>query len=258
VAQVVPRRVSLRWVPGWRLPLVVGVHEDLDARQSHLGICLVVDRLLEIDPLVELLLLQIRQEPGRCREVVVVEARRQDAVLGIGVVVYRQGDHPQVIGRYLPSGGGAGPGHRRHQQPQQDEQQGQTHERFEQGECWSATVAHHLTSRDSLKNPSSWPPPRSGEGEKDSSNPPQWGGRASPPPVPFCSPSPLRGGGWGEGSTPSRLPVVAEDIVAGGRDGRLPRLVGDLFRVDGPDAAVTPAHENRVSKIARPSPPPPP
>src|SRR5262245_41326244 len=47
--------------------------------------------------------------------------------------------------------------------------------------------------------PLPWPPPRSGEGEE---------GNPSPSPLPceergrktFCSPSPRRGGGWGEGS----------------------------------------------------------
>src|SRR5262245_1483840 len=71
---------------------------------------------------------------------------------------------------------------------------------------------------------------------------------------PLPHPSPLRGGVSEEGSAKPRLPVCAEEIAPGGCDGRLPRLVRNLLRVDGADAAVTEAHDDRVAEIARPGP----
>src|SRR5439155_399587 len=52
----------------------------------------------------------------------------------------------------------------------------------------------------------------------------------------------------------SLLPVVAQDVVAGGRDGGLPRIVGDLLRVDRPDTAIAETDEYRVRQTARPGP----
>src|SRR5262245_1122564 len=49
------------------------------------------------------------------------------------------------------------------------------------------------------ENPSPQPPPRSREGEKDS----------------FCAPSPLRGGGWGEGFSPAILRTTGDRSTVG-------------------------------------------
>src|SRR5207248_2571072 len=87
----------------------------------------------EVDPPVDGVLLDVRQQVGGGGEVVLVAAGRQD-VGGAVVVVRGEGELLEVVGRLRAGGGELRLADRRQHQPQQQRQQGQRGEQLVQRE----------------------------------------------------------------------------------------------------------------------------